>query len=70
MIRLNAATLTRGQLIQALLDMEGSDDDTPVIGYLNTVENYVNIDDVYFDPNSVGPAITINLRDNFDTRQF
>lgn len=67
---LGKVTLTRGELIEQLLAMEGADDDTPVIGYLNTIENYVNIDDVYFDADRGDMAIVLNVRDNYDTRQW
>lgn len=70
MKRLNMATLTRGRLIEMLEAMEGADDDTPVIGYVTTLENYVNINDVYFDGENGDIAITINLVDNYDTRQW
>lgn len=70
MKRMQVATLTRRQLIDMLLAMEGAGDDTPVIGYVPTLGNYVNIDGVDYDALNGDIAITINIRDNYDSRQW
>ncbi len=61
-------TMTAGQLIQQLQKLPA---ETPLLGYLGAgIENYVNVDGVHFDPTNPDIAATIELRDDYDTRQW
>jgi hypothetical protein len=72
-------TSTVGQLVEALKAIDPS---TPLLGYLDTADagshngdddtvfiGYVNIDGLRYNPEE-GLAATLELRDDFDTRQW
>lgn len=67
---LGTPTLTRGRLVEMLLAMEGATDDTPVIGYSAALGDYTNIEDVTFDQFNGDFAITIEIKHNYDERQW
>lgn len=61
-------TMTAGQMIAQLQKIPA---DTPLLGYLGgPVEDYLNVDGVHFDPGNPDIAATIELRNDYDTRQW
>lgn len=61
-------TLTVGDIKARLANMPN---EMPVIGYMTgDVENYVNLTDLHWDPGNPDMAVTIEVRDTYDTRQW
>lgn len=62
--------LTAGELADILTRYPR---ETPLLGYIDTatpVNDYVNVDGVHFDPTNPDTAITIEMKADYDTRQF